>query len=80
MKHGVLYIWWLDVKSLPGKIKRCVWNKHILFWWYRLWIRKDELHRSLDIDGEAIHEMKKEELEKYLADNLRRRGIAYRRN
>jgi hypothetical protein len=75
----LFYIWWLDLKSLPGKIKRNIWNKHILLWWYRLWIRKDELHRSLDIDGSAMLEMNEQEEKEYLADLFRRREIAHQR-
>lgn len=76
----VLYIWWFDLKSLPGKIKRRVWNKHILLWWNRLWIRKDEFHRSLDMDVSAMLEMKEQEVKEYLADLVRRRDIAHQRD
>lgn len=76
----VLYVWRLDVKSLPDKIKRRIWNKHILLWWHRLYIRKDEFHRSLDIDGAAMLEMNKQEKKNYLADIVRRREIAHRRD
>ena len=76
----VLFVWWLDIKSLPGKIKRCIWNKRILFWWHRLWIRKDEFHSSLDMDGAAMLEMNKQERKKYLADLVRRREIAHQRD
>ena len=76
----VLYVWWLDVKSLPGKIKRRIWNKHILLRWHRLWIRKDEFHRSLDMDGAAMLEMNEQERSKYLADLARRREIAHQRD
>lgn len=76
----VLYVWWLDVKSLPGKIKRRIWNKHILLWWHKLWIRKDEFHHSLDMDGLAILEMDKRELKEYRADLVRRRQIAHERD
>ncbi|OQA38740.1 MAG: hypothetical protein BWY51_00782 [Parcubacteria group bacterium ADurb.Bin316] len=76
----VLYVWWLDVKSLPGKIKRRIWNKHILLWWHRLYIRKDEFHRSLNMDGAAMLEMNEKERKKYLADLVRRREIAHQRD
>lgn len=76
----ILYIRWLDIKALPSKIKRRIWNKHILLWWFRLWIRKDEFHRSLDMDEEAVREMNKEERENYFADLLRRKKIAHRRH
>ena len=76
----VLYVWWLDTKSLPGKIKRRIWNKHILLWWHRSWIRKDEFHRSLDMDGTAMLEMNEQERKKYLADLVRRRKIAHQKD
>lgn len=76
----VLYVWWLDMKSLPDKIKRRIWNKHILLWWHRLYIRKDEFHRSLDMDGAAMLEMNEQERKKYLEDLVRRREIAHQRD
>jgi hypothetical protein len=76
----VLYVWWLNVKSLPGKIKRRIWNKHILLWWHRLYIRKDEFHRSLNMDGAAMLEMNEKERKKYLADLVHRREIAHQRD
>ncbi|OGG89703.1 hypothetical protein A3H55_03685 [Candidatus Kuenenbacteria bacterium RIFCSPLOWO2_02_FULL_42_16] len=76
----VLYVWWLDIKSIPGKIKRRIWNKHILLRWHKLYIRKDEFHHSLNIDGAAMLEMNEQERERYLADIVRRREIAHQRD
>lgn len=75
-----LYAWWFEVRTFPGKIKRRIWNKHILLWWHRLWIRKDEFHCSLNMDTEAMLEMNGVETEKYLTDLLRRRMIAHRQD
>lgn len=76
---------WFDdllykVRQLPGKIKRQIWNKRILLWWSRLWIRKDEFHSSLSLDTSAMQEMTKDELAAYLRDIVRRRNIAHDRD
>ena len=70
-------IWWINIKSIPSKIKRIIWNKHILNWWHRLYIRKDDLHNSLDIDHEAILEMNEQETREYLNNIVYRRRIAH---
>ena len=75
-----LIVWWYDVKSLPGKIKRRIWNKHILLLWHKLWIRKDEFHKSLDMDPVAMLEMNKKERKKYFADLVKRREEAHQRD
>ena len=74
-----LYIWWLKVKWPLNKIKRRIWNKRILLWWHKLWIRKNAFHCSLDFDGEAMIEMNKRERERYFADIVRRKEIAWQR-
>lgn len=80
-KHGlVLYIWWLYIKCLPTKMKHRLWNKHILLWWYKLWLRKDEFSRSLDIDIKAMFEMNEKEKAKYIKDLMHRRDLAHERN
>ena len=56
-----------------------VWNKCVL-WWHRLWIRKDEFHRSLDLDSLNLDGMSKQKKEEYLIDLNRRREIAHRRD
>ncbi len=76
----VLYCLWLDIKSLPGKLKRRIWNKYILLWWNRLWVRKDEFHSSLSIDFEAILEMNQKERKQYFDRLLYRRVSAHQRN
>ncbi|MFA7151239.1 MAG: hypothetical protein WC158_03660, partial [Candidatus Paceibacterota bacterium] len=57
-----------------------IWNKCILLWWNRLWIRKDEFHPSLNSDVEAMMEMTKEEKMAYLKDLMIRRRIAHLRD
>jgi len=54
--------------SLPEKLtdlRRRIWNKRLLLWWYRLFIRRDEFHRSLSSDLEAMLVMDSSELRKY---------------
>ncbi|HUT96166.1 MAG TPA: hypothetical protein VMW82_01190 [Candidatus Paceibacterota bacterium] len=75
-----LSIWWRDIKSFPGKIKRRVWNKRILLRWHRLWVRDDEFHQSLDINTAAMIEMNKKEGDSYLADLIKRRESAHQRD
>ena len=72
-----LYLW---IKKFFREMKARVWNKHILLWWYRLWIRKDSNHISLETDIEAISVMTTEEIKLYEADLVRRREIAYQRD
>ncbi len=73
-------IWWMEMKSLPGKIKRRVWNKHILLYWHRSWICKDEFHESLSPDWAAMTEMNKKELEIYWKNLRKRRDIAHKKD
>jgi len=60
-------------------LKRRIWNKRILLWWYRLWIRKDEFHQSLATDPALIC-MNEEEKLKYFDDLYRRRALAHKRS
>lgn len=71
---------WYKIKDFPGKTKRRIWNKRILLTWNRLWIRKDEFDRSLNMDVNALLEMNDEEREHYVWDLIRRRQIAHDRD
>lgn len=75
----VFYLWCVSLKYLPIKVKRRVWNKGILLWRHKLWIRKDEFSRSLDIDVDAMLAMKEEERVRYIRNLIRRREIAHER-
>lgn len=62
------------------KVKYRIWNKYILMWWYRLWIRQDENHKSLDMDWRATVGMDEKGIKKYFLDLSRRRDIAHERD
>lgn len=57
-----------------------LWNCGIKLWWYRLWVRKNEFHPSLDTDFEALSAMKISEQRYYIQDLHRRKRIAHERD
>lgn len=69
-----------DMKKLLRDIKRVVWNRGIKLQWYRLWIRKNEFHHSLNTDIEAIIGMNDEQYKVYEKDLIKRRQIAHQKN
>lgn len=73
--HIVLF----EIRNFFHKKKVLIWNKNILLFWYRLWIRKNEFHSSLRLDEEAISEMNNEEKEKYFKELMHRRWIPHHR-
>lgn len=70
---------WINIKFLGRKLKRRIWNKHILLWWNRLYIRKNEFHQSLEMDVLAMLEMTDKEKDRYLEDLIHRRNLAHQR-
>lgn len=52
----------------------------VRLWWHRLFIRKDEFHRSLDMDTDAMVRMTEAEQKEYRWDLVRRRNIAHERD
>ncbi|MFA7193600.1 MAG: hypothetical protein WC087_01640 [Candidatus Paceibacterota bacterium] len=74
------WFFWFDLKCGTANIRRRIWNKRILLWWYRLWIRKDEFHKSLSSDFSAKLVMTEEERDEYDKDLCRRRRIAHDRD
>jgi hypothetical protein len=62
------------------KLKRRIWNKRLVLWWHKLWVRRDEFHKSLDMNAPAMLEMNKKERSRYIADLVRRREIAHQRS
>lgn len=75
-------IWWqVEVVGTIWDIKRRIWNKRLLLWWYRLWIRRNEFNQSLYLDHEAMLVMTDKEREHYdAADITKRRSIAHERD
>lgn len=58
------------------------WQKFrqgLTLWWYRLWVRREEFHPSLDMDVGAMESMTPGERVAYREDLLRRRHIAHMR-
>jgi len=58
------------------------WNMpkvYIRHEWNTLWIRKDEFHKSLDIDSQLLQYLSKDGVEKYVANLSVRRAIAHKR-
>ncbi len=78
-KHG-LYMFLFDLRGLPGKIRRKIWNKRIKLWWNKLFIRTNEFHSSLSMDPLALMEMTEKERDIYLADLGERRRLAHNRD
>jgi len=76
----IFSIWWYEVKSFFVEIKRSIWNKHLLLWWYRLWIRRDEFHKSLDVDPAAMMGMNEKKGYRYIKALIRRRNVAHERD
>lgn len=56
-----------------------IWNRGILLWWYRLWVRKSEMHASLHIDHRAEQYMSDVQIRLYRRDIAKRRMIAHKR-
>ena len=48
--------------------------------WYSLWIRRNEFHKSLEMDIEYYELLDKSEREKYAFDLMKRRNIAHERD
>ena len=77
--HKEICILRYKTESFLSKTKRRIWNKHLLLWWYQLWIRKDEFHKSLDMDPDAVIEMNKKETKQYFANLTGRRKKAHQK-
>jgi|GEM_PF-3084737 hypothetical protein len=69
-----------DIGERLRDVRRRIWNKRIKLAWYRLWVRRNEFHPSLNTDFNAMFVMDKKEQEEYRADLMRRRDIAHRRD
>ena len=72
-----LYLYFrYDLPESLRNIRRRIWNAGIKLWWYRLFIRKNELHKSLGMDLDAMIVMNKDEFEEYDKDLADRRWLA----
>lgn len=83
MKKTVLllhYQWWYVFRYRLRHIRILLWNGGLKLWWYRLWIRKNEFHKSLDMDCEAFSEMNCQQRVKYSTDLARRRSISCKKS
>ena len=69
-----------DLRFWFISLKRKVWNKRLKLWWYKLWIRRDELHQSLEMDQDAMIEMSDDQISKYRTDLIRRRQTAHNKD
>jgi len=76
IRAGMLFfkysIWEDGLLSLYYKI--CIRCKFV---WYNLWIRKNEFHKSLNIDSETIYYGSEKFKEKYMKNLLKRRQAAH---
>ena len=78
-KNGLIYL----KIVIQEFFERCVWffwHAGIKLFWYRLWIRKDEFHKSLEYDCMATMYMNEEQEVAYNQDQMRRRNIAHKRD
>ena len=48
--------------------------------WTRAWIRRDEFHRSLDLDEAVMLDMNDADRKRYIVDLIRRRNEAHERD
>ena len=55
-------------------------STRVKIFWNRLWIRRDEFHKSLDLDFDIIKDMTTEERQAYHLDLAKRRQIAHQRD
>lgn len=78
-KHKAYLYFRYDLWESLRNLRRRVWNKHLKMWWGKLFVRKDEFHKSLDMDPEALMVMNKKELREYYQDLAKRRAIAHER-
>ncbi|MFA5767476.1 MAG: hypothetical protein WC919_06125 [Candidatus Paceibacterota bacterium] len=75
-----MHCYWTSICEELTDLRRRIWNKRLLLWWYRLFIRRNEFHRSLNSDFNAMLVMDSSELKKYFKDLRRRRRIAHKRD
>jgi len=72
-----IWLLWDRIQSFPTRARCYIWNRGILLFWYKLWIRTDEDHKSFRIDTDAMSAMTREKAYSYYADLLIRRWRQY---
>ena len=79
MKKKLLYLLVIYYWSISNKLSFVgnFFHSRLKLFWYRLYIRKDEFHQSLNIDIEAMLSMNKKQQHNYMEDLGRRRNIAH---
>ena len=71
------YVLGIQITENLAKLRRCIWNRGILLKWNKLYIRKDEFHKSLSLDTEAMIGMTEKKRDEYMLDIMKRRKIAH---
>lgn len=77
IQFGLLVMYWEITDKLS--FVRMFFSSRLKLFWYRLWIRKDEFHQSLNIDTEVMLTMSNKQRQNYRDDLNRRRNVAHMR-
>lgn len=77
IQFGLLVMCWEITDKLS--FVRMFFSSRLKLFWYRLWIRKDEFHQSLNIDTEVMLTMSNKQRQNYRDDLNRRRNVAHMR-
>lgn len=79
-----LHCFWLgvsyNIRLFLTESKRVVWNRGVKLQWYRLWIRENEFHNSLEWDVDAVLGMSLKQRHAYEKELKKRRHIAHERD
>jgi hypothetical protein len=73
----MVYDVWPKVRHPLWAVYESKWGSKVRLWWSSLWIRKNEFHRSLDLDGIAMWKMNPKERGVYLDKLYKRRQMAH---
>ena len=63
-----------------NKLKILIWNRGVKMLWDCLWIRKNEFHKSLSLDVEALSQMDDGQREAYMKNMAIRRQAAHEKD
>jgi len=75
-----LFIVYYEIKQYFIRIASRIWFFGVKNKRNKLWIRENEFHKSLDMDGRAMSYMNEKEKEKYITDLVKRRNKAHERD